>query len=78
MGYWGVVMQDPACELPTCLTPGRSSVVSRAAKLLGHRLQGSLANFLSPVRWVGLFSACVPPVPAACGVTQKRYVHGTK
>jgi hypothetical protein len=25
-----------------------------------------------------LFSACVPPVPAACGVTQKRYVHGTK
>src|SRR5215204_7199724 len=27
--------------------------------------QGSLANFLSPVRRVGLFSACVPPVPGA-------------
>jgi hypothetical protein len=38
-------------------------VVSRAAKLLGYRFQGSLANFLSPVRWVGLFSACLPPVP---------------
>jgi transposase len=25
-----------------------------------------------------LFSACVPPVPAAGGVTQKRYVHDTK
>jgi transposase len=25
-----------------------------------------------------LFSACVPPVPAACEVTQKRYVCGTK
>ncbi len=25
-----------------------------------------------------MFSACVPPVPAACGVTQKRYVHGAK
>jgi transposase len=25
-----------------------------------------------------LFSACVPPVPAAGGVAQKRYVHGTK
>src|SRR5215203_3725244 len=36
------------------------------------------ANFLSPARRAGLFSACVPPVPAACGVTQKRYVHGTK
>jgi hypothetical protein len=22
---------------------------------LGRRLQGSLANFLSPIRWVGLF-----------------------
>jgi transposase len=44
-------------------------------------MQGSLANFLSPVRWVGLFSACVPPVPAVPavgGVTQKRYVHSTK
>src|SRR5215207_3272900 len=41
--------------------------------LLGYRLQGSLANFLSSVRRAGLFSACVPPVPAACGVTQKRY-----
>ena len=50
-------------ELPTCLTLGKSSVVSRAAKLLGYRFWGSLANFLSPVRWVGLFSACVPPVP---------------
>src|SRR5215210_6335350 len=60
-------------ELPTCLTLVRSLVVSRAAKLLGHRLQGSLANFLSPVRWAGLFSACVPPVPVAGGVTQKRY-----
>src|SRR5215210_7372486 len=59
-------------ELPTCLTLVRSLVVSRAAKLLGHRLQGSLANFLSPVRWAGLFSACVPPVPVAGGVTQKR------
>jgi hypothetical protein len=29
-------------------------------------------DFLSPTRWAGLFSACVPPVPAACGVTQKR------
>ena len=29
-------------------------------------------------RWVGLFSACVPPVPAACGVAQKRCVHATK
>jgi transposase len=25
-----------------------------------------------------LFSACVPPVPVACGVAQKRYVHGKK
>ena len=25
-----------------------------------------------------MFSACVPPVPAACGVAQKRYVRGTK
>jgi hypothetical protein len=25
--------------------------------------QGSLLNFLSPARRVGLFSACVPPVP---------------
>ena len=25
-----------------------------------------------------MFSACVPPVPAAGGVTQKRYVHDTK
>src|ERR687897_187325 len=33
-------------ELPTCLTLLRSSVVSRAAKLLGCRLKGSLANFL--------------------------------
>ena len=39
-------------------------MVSRAAKLPGYRFtQGSLANFLSPVRWVGLFSACVPSVP---------------
>jgi hypothetical protein len=42
-------------ELPTCLTLGRSLVVSRAAKLLGYRFQGSLANFLSPIGWVGLF-----------------------
>src|SRR5215210_8195019 len=34
----GRSMQDPASELPTCLTPGRSLVVSRAAKLLGYRL----------------------------------------
>ena len=53
-------------------------MVSRAAKLLGHRLPGSLANFLPPTSWVGLFSACVPPVPAVGGVTQKRYVHITK
>jgi hypothetical protein len=53
-------------------------VVSRAAKLLGYRLRGSLANFLPPTSRVGLFSACVPPVPAAGGVTQKRYVHHTK
>ena len=53
-------------------------MVSRAAKLLGHRLQGSLANFLPPISWVGLFSACVPPVLAVGGVTQKRYVHITK
>ena len=25
-----------------------------------------------------MFSACVPPVPAACEVAQKRYVHGAK
>jgi hypothetical protein len=36
--------------IPSGLTPGRSSVVSRAAKLLGCRFQGSLANFLSPAR----------------------------
>jgi hypothetical protein len=42
-------------ELPTCLTLLRSLVVSRAAKLLGRRLKGSLANFLSPVGWAGLF-----------------------
>src|SRR3954454_9230860 len=41
-------------------------------------MQGSLANFLSPTSWAGLFSACVPPVPEACGVAQKRYVRGTK
>jgi hypothetical protein len=34
----GLFMQDPANEFPTCLTLVRSSVVSRAAKLLGHRL----------------------------------------
>ena len=28
-------------------------MVSRAAKLLGYRLQGSLANFLSPTTEVG-------------------------
>ena len=39
-------------------------MVCRAAKLLG-RLEGSLANFLSPVRWAGLFSACLPPVPSS-------------
>ena len=33
---------------------------------------------MSPIRWVGLFSACVPPATAACEVTQKRCVHGTK
>src|SRR5215204_7337458 len=27
--------------------------------------QGSLANFLSPLSWVGLFSARVPPAPGA-------------
>jgi hypothetical protein len=27
-------------------------------------IQGSLVNFLSPARGVGLFSACVPPVPS--------------
>jgi hypothetical protein len=48
-------------------------VVSRADKLLEYRFQGSLANFLSPTSWVGLFSACVSPVPVAGGVTQKRY-----
>jgi hypothetical protein len=65
------------CELPTCLTPLRS-LGSAAAELLGYRFQGSLANFLSPARRVGLFSACVPPVPEAGGVARKRYVHGTK
>jgi hypothetical protein len=37
-------------ELPTCLTPSRSLVVSRAAKLLGYRFWGSLVNFLSLMR----------------------------
>src|SRR5215210_9401541 len=35
----------------------------QTTKLLGYRLEGSLANFLPLVGWVGLFSACVPPVP---------------
>src|SRR5919112_1502474 len=78
-GYRDEAMHYLGYELPTCLTLVGSLVVSRAAKLLGYRLlQGSLANFLSPTRWVGLFSACVLPVPAACEVTQKRYVCGTK
>jgi hypothetical protein len=52
-----------SAELPTCLTLLRSLVVSRAAKLLGRRFLGSLANFLPPARRAGLFWACVPPVP---------------
>jgi hypothetical protein len=38
-------------------------VVFSRCKLLGRRLQGSLADFLSPTRRAGLFSARVPPAP---------------
>jgi hypothetical protein len=55
-------------------------VVSRAAKLLGYRLcrDRSRTSCRPRQRWVGSFSACVPPVPEACGVTQKRCENKTQ
>jgi transposase len=41
-------------------------------------LQGSLANFLSPVRWVGLFSARVPPAPDARSDSKEVWEQGSK
>jgi hypothetical protein len=53
-------------------------VVSRAAKLLGRRFQGSLANFLPPVRRAGLFSACVPPVSGTRSDSKEVWEHDPK
>jgi transposase len=41
-------------------------------------LQGSLANFLSPVRWVDLFSARVPPAPDARSDSKEVWEQGSK
>ena len=66
------------CVLPTCLTPVGSLVVSRAAKLLGYRFQGSLANFPLARKLGWLVLGLRPAGAPAGGVAQKRYVHGTK
>jgi hypothetical protein len=52
-------------------------VVSRAAKLLGYRLyrDRSRTSCRPPQRWVGLFSACVPPVPGVRSDSKEVCAH---
>ena len=61
-----------APSFPTCLTLLRSLVVSRAAKLLGCRLKGSLANFLPPTTDGLACSRLASRRGTQRGVTQKR------
>ena len=63
-------------ELPTCLTPARSMVVSRAAKLLGYRLYRDLSRtYRSPAQGGLACSRLASRRCPAYGVARKRYVY---
>src|SRR5215218_2652915 len=70
-GTWALLTDS---ELPTCLTLLRSSVVSRAAKLLGCRLYGDRSRTsCRPPQKVGWLVLGLRPAGTRRGVTRKRY-----
>src|SRR5215217_6336612 len=60
-------------ELPTCLTQSRSSVVYRAAKLLGCRLYRDRSRTSCRPRQMGWLLLGLRPTGTRRGVTRKRY-----
>src|SRR5215218_9344248 len=72
--FMALLMQDPGYEFPTCFTPARSLVVSRAAKLLGCRLYRDRSRTSCRPHKVGWLVLGLRPAleNAVGGVTQKR------